>query len=72
MTNWRRSPEPKVRTEGPSTSGTTDLLDANEGEEEEEDVEEEDEGEKDDEDYEPKGMMENQYLEYINKGGEVS
>ena len=58
--------------EGLSTSGTTDPLDANEGEEEEEDVEEEDEGEKDDEDYEPEGMTEDQYLEYINKGGEVS
>ena len=57
--------------EGPSTSAV-DPLDDNEGEEEEEEDEEEDQGEKDDEDYEPEGMMEEEYLEYINKEGVVS
>ena len=56
---------------GPSTSAG-DLLDDNEEEEEEEDDEEEDQGEKDDEDYEPEGMTEEEYLEYINKDGAVS
>lgn len=56
---------------GPSTSAP-DPLDDNDGEEEEEDVEEEDQGEKDDEDYEPEGMTEQEYLEFINKDGPVS
>ena len=57
--------------EGPSTS-TGDPLDDNEGEEGEEDDDKEDQGEKDDEDYEPDGMTEEEYLEYINKDGAVS
>ena len=56
---------------GPSTSAG-DPLDDNEEEEEEEDDEEEDQGEKGDEDYEPEGMTEEEYLEYINKDGAVS
>ena len=52
---------------GPSTSEGDPL-----GDKDEEDEEEEEKGDKDDEDYEPENMTEEEYLEYINKDGEVS
>ena len=56
-----------VVEEGPSTS-TGDLLAGIEGK----DKEEEDKEQKDDEDYEPEGMTEEEYLQYINKDRAVS
>ena len=60
-----------VVEEGPSTS-TADPLAGIKGKDEEEDKEEEDEEQKDDENYEPEGMTEEEYLQYINKDGAVS